>query len=261
MIYGPGDYARRFHPVLKRIDDGRPFILYEQGRAAWRAPRGYVENVAAALRLAVTKEEAAGRIYNVAEAPAYSELEWARKIAAATQWKGEFMVLPNDRTPIGRWFLSTKPFGARLYGSGRTLLGSSLRTLSIMQPKILPSPDRRIALIRPRPRLQLESREFAVANAELRTLPDHSVKIGNSSHSASRKGRCAKRSASRVARPRTDFTCGRRLQPGHAGVCDPTQCGGPHASLSARGSLSGHIASPWLPEWCCRCPAREPSLA
>jgi nucleoside-diphosphate-sugar epimerase len=99
MIYGPGDYARRFHPVLKRIDDGRPFILYEQGWAAWRAPRAYVENVGAALRLAVANEEAAGRIYNVAEAPAYSELEWARKIAAATQWKGEFMVLPNDRTP------------------------------------------------------------------------------------------------------------------------------------------------------------------
>jgi nucleoside-diphosphate-sugar epimerase len=99
MIYGPGDYARRFHPVLKRIDDGRPFILYEQGWAAWRAPRAYVENVGAALRLAVANEEAAGRIYNVAEAPAYSELEWARKIAAATQWKGEFMVLPNDQTP------------------------------------------------------------------------------------------------------------------------------------------------------------------
>jgi nucleoside-diphosphate-sugar epimerase len=31
MIYGPGDYARRFHPVLKRIDDRRAFILYEQG--------------------------------------------------------------------------------------------------------------------------------------------------------------------------------------------------------------------------------------
>jgi nucleoside-diphosphate-sugar epimerase len=52
MIYGPGDYARGFQPVLKRIDDNRPAILYEQGWAAWRAPRGYVENVAAALALA-----------------------------------------------------------------------------------------------------------------------------------------------------------------------------------------------------------------
>ncbi len=99
MIYGPGDYARRFRPVLKRIDDNRPVILYEQGWAAWRAPRGYVENVAAALTLAVVNERAAGRIYNVAESPAYSELEWARKIAVATGWTGEFMVLPKERIP------------------------------------------------------------------------------------------------------------------------------------------------------------------
>jgi nucleoside-diphosphate-sugar epimerase len=99
MIYGPGDYARRFYPVLKRIDDNRPVILYEQGWAAWRAPRGYVENVAAALALAVTDERAARRIYNVAESPAYSELEWARKIAAATDWKGQLMVLPNEQIP------------------------------------------------------------------------------------------------------------------------------------------------------------------
>jgi len=99
MIYGPGDYARRFYPVLKRIDDSRPFILYERGWAEWRSPRGYVENVAEALSLAVTNERAAGRIYNVAERPAYSELEWARRIAAATHWKGEFIVLPNEQTP------------------------------------------------------------------------------------------------------------------------------------------------------------------
>jgi hypothetical protein len=51
------------------------------------------------VHLAVTNERAAGRIYNVAESPAYSELEWARRIAVATDWKGEFMLLPNERTP------------------------------------------------------------------------------------------------------------------------------------------------------------------
>jgi len=98
-VYGPGDYARRFHPVLKRIDDGRPAIIYEEGLAAWKAPRGYVENVAAALGLAAVEDRAAGRIYNVAETPVFSELEWARKIAAATGWTGGFVVLPWDRTP------------------------------------------------------------------------------------------------------------------------------------------------------------------
>lgn len=36
---------------------------------------GYVENVAAAIALAVTREQAAGRIYNVAEPRALSVAE------------------------------------------------------------------------------------------------------------------------------------------------------------------------------------------
>jgi hypothetical protein len=100
MIYGPGDRLRRFHPVLKRIDDGRRRILFEEGWANWRSPRGYVDNVAAAIALAAVSEQAAGRVYNVAEQPAFTELEWARKIAAATGWDGEFAVLPKDRMPI-----------------------------------------------------------------------------------------------------------------------------------------------------------------
>lgn len=99
MIYGPGDRLHRFRPVLKRIDDGRRAILMEEGFAAWRSPRGYVENVAAALALAAVSEQAAGRIYNVAETPAYSELDWARKIAAAAGWSGEFVTLPKERIP------------------------------------------------------------------------------------------------------------------------------------------------------------------
>lgn len=99
MIYGPGDRLSRFHPVLQRIDDGRRLILFEEGWAAWRAPRGYVENVAPALALAAVSERAAGRVYNVAETPAFSELDWARKIAAATGWDGEFITLPKERTP------------------------------------------------------------------------------------------------------------------------------------------------------------------
>jgi nucleoside-diphosphate-sugar epimerase len=99
MIYGPGDHLRRFHPVLKRIDDGRRRILLEEGWAGWRSPRGYVDNVAAAIALAAVSEQAGGRVYNVAEQPAFTELAWARKIAAATGWDGEFVVLPEDRMP------------------------------------------------------------------------------------------------------------------------------------------------------------------
>jgi nucleoside-diphosphate-sugar epimerase len=99
MIYGPGDRLHRFHPVLRRIDDGRRAILMEQGWAAWRPPRGYVENVAAAVALAAVDERACGRIYNVSETPACSELDWARAIAAAAGWDGEFVTLPKELMP------------------------------------------------------------------------------------------------------------------------------------------------------------------
>ena len=99
MIYGPGDHLHRFHPVLKRIDDGRRRILLEEGMADWRSPRGYVDNVAAAIALAAVSGHAAGRVYNVAETPAYSEREWAGKIAEATGWTGVFVVVPKDRMP------------------------------------------------------------------------------------------------------------------------------------------------------------------
>ena len=99
MIYGPGDHLRRFHAIVKRIDDGRRAILFEETAAQWRSPRGYVENVAAAIALAALSEHASGRIYNVAELPAFAEIEWARKIAAAMRWNGEFVILPKEAMP------------------------------------------------------------------------------------------------------------------------------------------------------------------
>jgi nucleoside-diphosphate-sugar epimerase len=99
MVYGPGDPLRRFYPVVKRIADGRRHIILPEGMAAWRSPRGYVQNVAAAIALAATDDRAAQRIYNVCEEPPFSELEWARKIAGEMSWEGEFVVLPAERTP------------------------------------------------------------------------------------------------------------------------------------------------------------------
>ena len=99
MIYGPGDPVHRFHPILKRIDDGRKHIIFADDVAPLRTPRGYVEDVAGAVALAAASSQAAGRIYNVCESESFGELDWARKIAAATNWSGEFVVLPHDRTP------------------------------------------------------------------------------------------------------------------------------------------------------------------
>jgi nucleoside-diphosphate-sugar epimerase len=99
MIYGPGDQLHRFYPVVKRIADGRRHLIFPETLAAWRSPRGYVDNVAAAISLAATDERSARRIYNVCEEPAFSELEWARKIGAAVEWTGQLVALPDEKTP------------------------------------------------------------------------------------------------------------------------------------------------------------------
>ncbi len=99
MVYGPGDPLHRFYPVVKRITDKRPHVIFPEAVAVWRSPRGYVENVAAAIVLAATDVRAARHIYNVCEQPSFSELEWARKIATAMMWDGDFVVLPVERTP------------------------------------------------------------------------------------------------------------------------------------------------------------------
>jgi len=99
MVYGPGDPLHRFFPVLKRMRDGRKKVLFSEEVAVWRSQRGYVENVALAITLAACSDHAAGKIYNVAEEPAFSELEWAQKIAREVGWRGDFVVLPRERMP------------------------------------------------------------------------------------------------------------------------------------------------------------------
>jgi nucleoside-diphosphate-sugar epimerase len=99
MVYGPGDPLHRFHGIVKRIQDGRDKIVFSEPMAHWRSPRGYVDNVADAIALAAESDRAAGRVYNIAEPEAFSELQWARRIAGRMEWHGEFVVLPPERVP------------------------------------------------------------------------------------------------------------------------------------------------------------------
>jgi nucleoside-diphosphate-sugar epimerase len=99
MVYGPGDRLHRFFPLLKHIADGRTSILLADDLAAWRGPRGYVENVAHAIALAATSDRAAGHVYNICDEPTLTELAWQEKIAGLLHWTGKFVVLPRERTP------------------------------------------------------------------------------------------------------------------------------------------------------------------
>ncbi len=97
-VYGPGD-RHRLIDYLKRMDDGRPAILLGEQKSQWRWTRGYVENIASAIALAVTDMRAANRIYNLGEEEALTEAEWARSIGEAAGWSGEIIAVPQDLLP------------------------------------------------------------------------------------------------------------------------------------------------------------------
>jgi nucleoside-diphosphate-sugar epimerase len=99
MVYGPGDPLHRFQPIVKRAADRRRTILMSEEMAGWRATKGYVENVGAAIALAAVSARAANQIYNVGERDALTELEWARSIAAALGWTGEVALRPDAQLP------------------------------------------------------------------------------------------------------------------------------------------------------------------
>jgi nucleoside-diphosphate-sugar epimerase len=100
-VYGPGDPQRRLWPYLKRMEDGRPIVLLDETLARWRWTRGYVKDVARAIVLAVLDDRAAGRVFNVGEAEAFTEAEWVRAIGQAACWNGQVVAVSTDRLPEG----------------------------------------------------------------------------------------------------------------------------------------------------------------
>jgi nucleoside-diphosphate-sugar epimerase len=118
MVYGPGDYQHRLYPYIKRMQDRRPAILFELDQADWRASRGYVENVAHAIALAVTTERAAGQIYNVGE-EAISERQWVSTIGGLMGWNGNLVTAHTSLLPSGihfkqHWVVDTSRIRAML---------------------------------------------------------------------------------------------------------------------------------------------------
>lgn len=99
MVHGPNDYQHRFLEFIKRMADRRPAILLDPQEARWRITRGYAENCAHAICLAITNAKAAGRIYNVGEPSALSQREWITRLDKIIDWRGKVVTLPQDRLP------------------------------------------------------------------------------------------------------------------------------------------------------------------
>src|SRR5579884_86285 len=98
-VYGPGDDKHRFFAYVKRMDDGRPAILMSTGQAAWRWTHGYVEDVAAAIAMAVTNDRAAGRIYNVGEENTPTVGARLRLLKRLAGWEGQLLFIPRRFLP------------------------------------------------------------------------------------------------------------------------------------------------------------------
>jgi nucleoside-diphosphate-sugar epimerase len=99
MVYGWGDTYHRFFPYIRRMDDNRPAILLDENTAQWRSTWGYIDNVAAAIALAVENPDSAGQIYNVSDAGRPSTADWVRELAAVTEWRGDVLVVPQACPP------------------------------------------------------------------------------------------------------------------------------------------------------------------
>jgi nucleoside-diphosphate-sugar epimerase len=81
--------------TVARMDDERPAVLLEETQAASLWPHVYVEDVAAAIALAVTDDRAAGRVYNVGPRRTLGLGDWTRTVGEALGWQGEVVVVPD----------------------------------------------------------------------------------------------------------------------------------------------------------------------
>jgi nucleoside-diphosphate-sugar epimerase len=96
MVYGPDDPQKRVGGYVERLWASGSEMRLNAAEATWRCTRGYVEDVAWAIRLASLDERAAGEIFNVGEADALTEVEWVRAIAAAVEWSGSVLSDPAE---------------------------------------------------------------------------------------------------------------------------------------------------------------------
>lgn len=107
MIYGPGDRQHRFRDMVKHMADQRPAILWPDFYADWISTFGFIDNVAAAIALAATHEDAGGEIFNVGDVNDRSQKGWAEAFAREMNWQGEVIAaplaaLPEKRAALGK---------------------------------------------------------------------------------------------------------------------------------------------------------------
>jgi nucleoside-diphosphate-sugar epimerase len=97
LVYGEHDYKRREDFILRRVRAGRRRIPF--GAGSWLWSRGYVDDVAAGLRLALETDRVGGEVFNLCEPRCASVRQWAQQILAAAEHEAELVRVPDDALP------------------------------------------------------------------------------------------------------------------------------------------------------------------
>jgi len=106
MVYGEHDAQRREEFVLRRVRAGRSRIPVGAGNWLWT--RGYVRDVAKAVRLAAVTDAAAGEVFNVGELTTASFRLWTRQILAAAGHEAELVPVADASLPDDLRFLAAR---------------------------------------------------------------------------------------------------------------------------------------------------------
>ena len=96
MVYGERDYQLREEFILRRVRAGRPRIPI--GSGGWLACRGYVRDMARAVRLVLERQDVSG-VFNVCEDRTFSMRMWARMILDAAESNAELVRVPDNVVP------------------------------------------------------------------------------------------------------------------------------------------------------------------
>jgi nucleoside-diphosphate-sugar epimerase len=98
-VHGPRDYQLRVWEYLRKMEAGRKVILLPETFSNWLWGRGYVENIAAAIRHFLSKETTCSAIFNLGDPVALSQKEWVEQIAGIANWTGEITIVPDEQLP------------------------------------------------------------------------------------------------------------------------------------------------------------------
>lgn len=102
VVYGPRDRQHRLYPYLSQMDNEAEAIKLSPAHAAWRCCRGYCADMAYGIALCAVSPAAAGRVYNIAHEPNYTEGDWVRLVGKAAGWTGK--VVPTVEIELDAGF-------------------------------------------------------------------------------------------------------------------------------------------------------------